>query len=206
MNATREFLRAAHAQFQSLYQRSHNAFFTKRSVQSLWLIGMCAVAGLTVLTILTSAKNHRDKWTSSQQVVVATTDIDAGAQLGAHNTNIVSMPSVFTPDDVLTAVPENASMRISVSARTPLTSSVVTVNGDLSAIPAGWRIVALPRSMPTPPLVVGDAIDVVGGTTIITTGAIVASLEPLTIGVPADAAAAVAASARLGEISLVQAR
>ncbi len=206
MNSLHEFFRAAREQFHSLRHRSYNAFLTKRSAQSLWLIGISALVGLIMLAMLNTAKNQRERWASSHQVVVATTDIDAGAQLGPHNTEVVSVPSVFVSDDVLTSVPDNGAMRVSVRARTPLTSSVVTINGDVSTIPSGWRIVALPRSMATPPLIIGDAVDVVGGTTIITSGAIVASLEPLTVGVPADVAAAVAASARLGDISLVQAR
>lgn len=206
MNTTREFFRAAQTQFHSLRHRSHNAFLTKRSSQSFWLVSICVIAGLTMLTMLNSAKNHRETWASSHRVVVATTDLDAGVSLGAHNTEIVSLPSAFVSDDVLTSVPDNAAMQVSVRARTPLTSSLVAINGEVSAIPSGWRIVALPRSMTTPPLVVGDAVDVVGGTSIISSGAIVASLDPLTVGVPADVAAAVAASARLGEISLLQAR
>jgi hypothetical protein len=74
------------------------------------------------------------------------------------------------------------------------------------AVPDGWRIVALPTDMPSPPLQLRDSVDVVAGQAVIAAGVLVVSLQPLTIAVPADVAASVASVAQLGEASLISAR
>ena len=73
-------------------------------------------------------------------------------------------------------------------------------------VPDGWRIVALPTDVPSPPLQLRDSVDVVAGQAVIAAGVLVVSLQPLTIAVPADVAASVASVAQLGEASLISAR
>jgi hypothetical protein len=60
--------------------------------------------------------------------------------------------------------------------------------------------------MPSPPLQLRDSVDVVAGQAVIAAGVIVVSLQPLTIAVPAEVAAAVASVAQLGEASLISTR
>lgn len=201
-----EFFRAATTQFNNLRRNGYSSFLTSRKTQTQWLLGICAVAGFIMLSMLSSLSAQRHRWTTSQPVVVATVDLSAGTSLSSANTEIVSIPAALVSADALTSLPDNGITRIALRARTPLTSSVVATSDDIAQIPEGWRIVALPRSMPAPPLQVGDAVDIVGGTVIVAQGALVTSLEPLTVGVPADVVATVATAARLGEISLVVSR
>jgi hypothetical protein len=53
---------------------------------------------------------------------------------------------------------------------------------------------------------VGDAVEIVGGSTVIASSGLVASIDPLTVAVPQEVSATVAAAARLGEISIVLSR
>ena len=88
-----------------------------------------------------------------------------------------------------------------------ITHSLRTASAqETVAVPDGWRIVALPTDMPSPPLQLRDSVDVVAGQAVIAAGVLVVSLQPLTIAVPADVAASVASVAQLGEASLISAR
>lgn len=164
---------------------------------------LCAV--LVAITML-SASRAREQWTQSREVVVATVDLAAGDTLNDNNTHRISLPLAVVSIDALEELPDNASVRVALRARTALSTSLITIHNDTTSIPAGWRIVALPSSLSAPPLVVGDAVEIVGGTSVIATSALVASIDPLTVAVPQEVSATVAAAARLGEISLVVSR
>lgn len=172
-------------------------------------MSICAVSALfTALVAITllSASRAREQWTQSREVLIATVDLTAGDTLNDDNTQRISLPHAIVSSDALEELPENASVRLALRAHTVLSSSLITSHNDSAPIPSGWRIVALPSSLSTPPLVVGDAVEIVGGTSVIALSALVASLDPLTVAVPQEVSATVAAAARLGEISIVLSR
>lgn len=201
-----EFFRAAFRQLHQLHRNGYSSFLTKRKTQTWWVIGISACIGLVMLAWMSSIRSAQDQWRTSHPVVVATVDLPAGTSLGPHNTEVMSIPHALVSEDAFDALPENGVTRLAVRARTPLTSSLVASDTDAISVPEGWRIVALPRSLPVPPLVSGDVVDVVGGSGVIAQAARVASVDPLTVAVPADAVASVATASRLGEISLVVSR
>lgn len=78
---------------------------------------------------------------------------------------------------------------------------------DRAMVPAGWRIVALPRDLITPDVAPGDVVDVVSQSVVIAAQAVIVTPPTDTTGAtvsvaPADAAT-VATAAQNGDISVV---
>ena len=206
MNSIRQFFHAAHTQWRALYSRQNSLLLTSRRAQTLSVCCISALCAVLVAITVFSASRAREQWTQSREVVVATVDLAAGDVLNDNNTHRISLPHAIVSIDALDLLPDNASVRLAVRAHTVLSTSLISIHNDTTAIPAGWRIVALPSSLSAPPLVVGDAVEIVGGTSVIATSALVASIDPLTVAVPQEVSATVAAAARLGEISIVLSR
>ena len=206
MNSIHQFFQAAHTQWRALHTRHLTLFLTSRKAQTLSVLGVSAVCAVFVLVSLLSATRTREQWTQSRQVVVATVDLIPGDVLTANNTHLISLPHAVVSSDALEELPDHASVRLALRSHTVLTTSLIATRNEVAQIPTGWRIVALPTSLSTPPLVVGDAVEIVGGTTVIASSGLVASLDPLTVAVPSEVSAIVAAAARLGEISIVVSR
>jgi hypothetical protein len=206
VNSIHQFFQAAHTQWRALHTRHLTLFLTSRKAQTLSVLGVSAVCAVFVLMSLLSATRTREQWTQSRQVVVATVDLIPGDVLTANNTHLISLPHAVVSSDALEELPDHASVRLALRSHTVLTTSLIATRNEVAQIPTGWRIVALPTSLSTPPLVVGDAVEIVGGTTVIASSGLVASLDPLTVAVPSEVSAIVAAAARLGEISIVVSR
>lgn len=206
MDSIVQFFRSAHTQWRGFTTRHSSLLLTSRKAQTFIVMGISTVCALLVVVSLLSATRAREQWTQSREVVVAKVDLAPGDVLNNDNTHRISLPIAIVSADALDALPENASVRLAVRAQTVLSSSLVSTSHETVAIPPGWRIVALPTSLSAPPLTAGDAIEIVGGTSVIAASALVASTDPLTVAVPAEVSAAVAAAARLGEISIVVSR
>jgi hypothetical protein len=200
------FLRAAAQQFSALTQRIMSALHVKRTAQ----LGAVLVLSLFVAVFIThslrTASAQQKKWTSDRAVLVVTSPLDKGDELTAQNTRRFNIPLAITPDDALENFAVGDTARFSLQPNTALTASMVSSAQETVAVPDGWRIVALPTDMPSPPLQLRDSVDVVAGQAVIAAGVLVVSLQPLTIAVPADVAASVASVAQLGEASLISAR
>lgn len=206
MESIIQFFQSAHAQWRALITQRSSLLLTSRRAQTLSVFGISALCAVLAGLALLSATRAREQWAQSREVIVATIDLSPGDVLTTSNTQRISLPQAIVTSDALEELPDNASVRLALRAQTVLSTALISSRNDVAAIPAGWRIVALPNSLSTPPLVVGDAVEIVGGTTVIATSALVASVDPLTMAVPADVSAMVAAAARLGEISVVVSR
>jgi hypothetical protein len=200
------FLRAAAQQFSVLTQRIMSALHVKRTAQlaAVLLLSLCVAAFIT--HALRTAATQKNKWTSDREVLVVTTPLDEGDEFTSQNTRRLTLPPAITPDDALDTFVAGDTARVALQPNTPLTSALVSSAQDTVKVPDGWRIVALPADMPSPPLQLRDSVDVVAGQAVIAAGVLVVSLQPLTIAVPADVAASVASVAQLGEASLISAR
>lgn len=200
------FLRTAGQQFSVLTQRLMSALHVKRSAQ----LGAALVLSLFVAVFIThalrTASAQQKKWTSDRAVLVVTSPLDEGDELTTQNTRRFNIPLAITPDDAIENFVAGDTARFALQPNTALTASMVSSAQETVAVPDGWRIVALPTDMPSPPLQLRDSVDVVAGQAVIAAGVIVVSLQPLTIAVPADLAASVASVAHLGEASLISAR
>ena len=200
------FLRTAGQQFSVLTQRLMSALHVKRSAQLVAVLALSLVTTALITHALRTASAQQKKWTSDRTILVVTSPLDEGDELTAQNTRRFNIPLAITPDDAIENFAAGDTARFALQPNTALTASMVSSAQETVAVPDGWRIVALPTDMPSPPLQLRDSVDVVAGQAVIAAGVIVVSLQPLTIAVPADLAASVASVAHLGEASLISAR
>ena len=200
------FLRAAGQQFSVLTQRLMSALHVKRSAQLVAVLALSLVTTALITHALRTASAQQKKWTSDRTVLVVTSPLAEGDEFTTQNTRRFNIPLAITPDDAIENFAAGDTARFALQPNTALTASMVSSAQETVAVPDGWRIVALPTDMPSPPLQLRDSVDVVAGQAVIAAGVIVVSLQPLTIAVPADLAASVASVAHLGEASLISAR
>jgi hypothetical protein len=200
------FFRAAAQQFSVLTQRILSALHVKRSAQLVAVVALSLVTTALITHALRSANMHQKRWASHRTILVVTSAIQEGDAFTAQNTRRLDLPLAITPDDALENIAAGDTARFALQPNTALTAAMVSSAQETVTVPAGWRIVALPTDMPSPPLQLRDSVDVVAGQAVIAAGVIVVSLQPLTIAVPAEVAASVASVAQLGEASLISAR
>jgi hypothetical protein len=206
MNSLTLFLRAATQQFSALIQRIISILQVKRTAQLGAVLALSLFIAVLITHALRIATAQQKKWTSDRGVLVVTLPLDEGDELTPQNTRRLYLPLAITPDDALENFDAGDTARFALQPNTPLTTAMVSSAQDTVTVPEGWRIVALPTDMPSPPLQLRDSVDVVAGQAIIASGVIVVSLQPLTLAGPADVAASVASVAQLGEASLISAR
>jgi Flp pilus assembly protein CpaB len=139
-------------------------------------------------------------------VLVSTRALRAGESLTLTNTHQVDLPEAIIADDAIADIPTNATTRIGIAANTPLSLSLISSDDAPLQLPDGWKGVALPVDLITPPVHVGDTVDVVARDVVIAAGALVAQIDPergITLAVPGEQAATVATAAHIGEIGIV---
>jgi hypothetical protein len=200
------FLRAASQQFSALVHSIITALQVKRTAQLVAVLGLSLFSAVLIAHAVRSASMHQKKWASQRTVLVVTSSIREGDEFTSQNTRRRDIPAAVTPDDAVERITPGDTARFALQPNTPLTTAMVSSAQESVAIPAGWRIVALPADMPSPPLQLRDSVDVVAGEAVIAAGVIVASLKPMTIAVPADVAASVASVTQMGEASLISTR
>lgn len=200
------FLRAAASQFASLVNITISALQVKRRAQLVAVVLFAFVIAVVLMSAVRSARSHQQRWASHRAVLVAVRPIATGEEFTIENTKQIDLPLAVLPIDALSKMQPGDTARIALQPQTAITAAMVVPANDSVQIPDGWRIVALPNDMPTPPLHLRDAVDVVAGESVIAAGVVVASLSPLTIAVPAEVAPTVASVVHIGEASLVATR
>jgi hypothetical protein len=206
MKPLSQFLRTAAQQFSALVHATIAALHVKRTAQLVAVLGLSLFCAVLITHAVRSATMHQKQWASQRTVLVVTSSIKEGDEFTSQNTRLRDIPVAVTPDDAVERITPGDTARFALQPNTAVTTAMVLSAQDTVAIPAGWRIVALPANMPSPPLQLRDSVDVVAGEAIIAAGVIVASLKPMTIAVPADVAASVASVTQMGEASLISAR
>jgi hypothetical protein len=204
-----QFVRSAHQQFRSLCFVIIRELHIKRRAQLIAVLAFSlGIGGLCTQFVLT-AHNAKSQWSDYQSVLITRSQIRAGEALSTLNTTLVRIPVVFVPATSLTALLPSTTARVALSANTMVSASLIQSDNTTIDIPEGWRGIAVPRDLRTPPLSAGDVVDVVSTALTISAGAIVigmSSTTGITIAVPAESAPAVATPFRLGEASLVLAK
>jgi hypothetical protein len=200
------FLRTAAQQFTALTQHIVSALHVKRSAQLVAVLALSLVTTALIAHALRSASMHQKRWSSHRTIHVVTSAIQEGDPFTAQNTRRLDLPLAITPENAVETFTPGDTARFALQPNTALTATMVSSAQETVTVPDGWRIVALPADMPSPPLQLRDSVDVVAGQAVIAAGVIVVSLQPLTIAVPAEVAASVASVAQLGEASLISAR
>lgn len=199
----RRFLSAAAQQFASLVRHTLVGLERKRRSQLIAVVAVSVVCAAIVAEATVSARHSRQSWSVDVPVLVATTDIDKGDVLTPLNSHMQNMPRAVIPADALTSRPHRATTRVALQANTLLSGSVIVPAREAVTVPDGWRVVALPGDTFPPDLVPGDRVDIVVGTSVVAVDCVVLNTEPLSVAVPPDAVPAVAAGARLDDISVV---
>ena len=200
------FLRAARAQFTTLLNAVIRALQVQRRAQLFAVLIVSVVIGFLVAHTVHSTHATQRQWVSQVSVLVTSRNVSTGEILTNTNTRRVALPLAIQPHDALTEIPTNARMRLAVSSRTALSSSMIVRNNARIQIPSGWRGVAMPADLVAPTVIAGDHVDVVSADSVIAAGALVIEVSPengITIAVPAESAAVVATASRNGDASLV---
>jgi Flp pilus assembly protein CpaB len=200
------FLRTALTQFTTLLNVLIRALQIQRRAQLIAVLVVSILIGFFVARTVHSTRATQQQWTSKVSILVTSRNLAAGESLTNENTQYVALPIAIQPPDALTEIPTNARMRLALSSRTTLTSSMIIRDNARIQIPSGWRGVAMPTDLVAPTVIAGDHVDVVTADTVIAAGALVVEVSPtngITIAVPAESAAVVATASRNGDASLV---
>lgn len=200
------FLRTAIAQFTTLLNVLIRALQIQRRAQLIAVLVVSILIGFLVARTVHSTRVTQQQWTSQTSILVTTNNVAAGESLTNANTHRVALPLAIQPPDALTEIPTNARMRLALSSRTALTSSMIIRDNARIQIPSGWRGVAMPTDLVAPTVITGDHVDVVSADAVIAAGALVIEVSTkngITIAVPAESAAVVATASRNGDASLV---
>lgn len=146
----------------------------------------------------------RDAWGTTRAVAVAARDLAPG---DPADVDTVELPEAMVPAAAL--APDDASTGVivqHVAAGEVLTGADIGT-GRLSLLPAGWVAIAT-RADPLPPVAIGDAVQLLTPDGVLADTATVIATEGdvVTIGVPADHAAAVAAAVELDRLTIALVR
>ena len=200
------FLRTALAQFTTLLNAVIRALQIQRRAQLIAVLVVSVVIGFLVARTMHSTRATQRQWASQVSVLVTSRNIAAGESLTNANTHRIALPLAIQPPDSLTKIPTDARVRIALTSRTALSTSMILGDNARIQIPSGWRGVAMPTDLVAPTVIAGDHVDVVTADTVIAAGALVIEVSPtngITIAVPAESAAVVATASRNGDASLV---
>ena len=200
------FLRTALAQFITLLNAVIRALQIQRRAQLIAVLVVSVVIGFLVARTMHSTRATQRQWASQVSVLVTSRNIAAGESLTNANTHRIALPLAIQPPDSLTKIPTDARVRIALTSRTALSTSMIIGDNARIQIPSGWRGVAMPADLVAPTVIAGDHVDVVTADTVIAAGALVIEVSPtngITIAVPAESAAVVATASRNGDASLV---
>ena len=200
------FLRAANVQLNTLVHRITSLLQVERRAQLVASLLLSVFIGAFVTTITHSASVEREQWVSHVKVRVTNAPVSLGDEITNTNTDVIDLPEATIADDAISAIPQGARARVSLQPHTPLSTSLLLLDGSAVAIPRGWRGIAMPSDLIVPNVNAGDHVDVIAGDAVVAEGALVVSAsrnEGITIAVPAAQSPIVASAARVGDISLV---
>ena len=200
------FLRTALAQFTTLLNVLIRALQIQRRAQLIAVLVVSVVIGFLVARTVHSTRATHQQWASQVSILVTSRNVAAGESITNANTHRVALPLAIQPPNALTRIPTNARLRIALSSRTALSTSMIVRDNARIQIPSGWRGVAMPTDLVAPTVIAGDHVDVVSADAVIAAGALVIEVSAtngITIAVPAESAAVVATASRNGDASLV---
>lgn len=207
-----------------LPRRRRGPVLALRRRPRLWwaLVAVLALAvGTAVASAVERADAARRAWGTTVPVVVATEAIAPGDALSAAVLAVEKRPAALVPDSALRALPADRVAGAAIAAGEVVVAERLAgegLRGPAALLPPGTRAVAVPAERGlTPPVAVGDAVDVVvalGGSgedrggappgfTLVEAARVVAvSDEAVTIAVPRADTARVAVALGSGVVTL----
>jgi Flp pilus assembly protein CpaB len=173
------------------------------------------VAALAVAVAVTSARlvnraaAARSEWGETVAVVVITRAVDAGRPIGESDVERRDLPRAVVPDAAVTHSPVGRLAIVDLFPGEVLVARRLApdgLRGPAALLPPGSRALAVPTGPGTPPLAVGDAVEVLasgGEPSASPMGRVVAVDESsVTVAVPAADAPAVAFALAQGVVTL----
>lgn len=124
-----------------------------------------AIALAATVATLWQADAARTRWVDTRMVVVTTGDLDTGRVIRAADLRTIELPLAAIPPDATTSSPGDL---VGATVNRPMYAGEMVVDQRLgpaglsavaSRVPSGYRAVAVPTGSATPPLSVGDRVD-----------------------------------------------
>jgi len=175
---------------------------TRRQMGMSLALGLVAsVATGAVLADLASASAGLGR---RVPVVVATSQLSPGDVVSWSSFAVRSLPAIALPATAVRDLPVGDTLRQHLAPGEVLTAADLAVDG--TAIPVGWRTVAIRSGGALPPLEPGARVDVIAASVVLVAGAIVIGVGDdgiVVVSVPAESAPSVATAAANGEATLV---
>ncbi|MGH9117332.1 MAG: SAF domain-containing protein [Acidimicrobiales bacterium] len=129
----------------------------------LLVVGLALLTGLFTTRVVDSARSARARWGAGHAVVVMTGSVAAGDAIEVDDVEVVSLPAAVVPDDAMTEPPIGREAVTDLFPGEVLLAGRVAPGGRHGAaalLPPGTRALAVPSGPGTPPLRVGDTVDV----------------------------------------------
>jgi Flp pilus assembly protein CpaB len=127
-------------------------------------VAIALLCGVSVATTVERAEQARKAWGATRPVLVATEDLEAGERLGTGNTRVLQHPAALASPDALDAVPADGRVTAPVLAGEVVREERLAAVGAspvAARLPPGTRAMAIPvEPGTTPPLAVGDRVEV----------------------------------------------
>lgn len=176
-----------------------------------------ALAALSVTTAMSAigkAEDARREWGETRAVAVATRALEAGAAVAADDVEVRWWPVGLAPADAVAEPPVGRIVSAPIVEGEPIVAARLApagLSGLAALVPAGWRALAIPVTAATPPLQVGDHVDLLATfeqategppTFLVATEAqvLVVGEQAVTIAVPAADVARVAFAVSTGTV------
>lgn len=129
------------------------------------VVALGLLSGAGVAATVQQSEQARAAWGRSTAVLVATRDLAAGERLDDGGTHLVEHPAPLVPPGALTALPDDGRVAEPVYEGEVLRAERLAPAGMSTVaarLPEGTRAVAIPvEPRTTPPLAMGDHVDVV---------------------------------------------
>jgi SAF domain len=129
----------------------------------LLVVGLALLTGLFTSGVVDAARSARAQWGAVQAVVVMTESVAAGDPILAADVEVRSLPAAVVPEGAVTSPPVGREAITDLFPGEVLLSGRVAPDGRHGAaalLPPGTRALAVPSGPGTPPLRVGDTVDV----------------------------------------------
>jgi Flp pilus assembly protein CpaB len=185
-----------------------------RSAGAYWTsaLALALVTGVFVAGVVRGAEDRAARYGSVRRVLVARRALRAGAAVRAGDVSVRIMPAAFVPVGILAAQPIGRSLLVPMAAGEVFLRSKLAPDG-LSGVAAllrtGERALALPVGPGTPPLSVGDRVDVLatppdGATVVVALAARVLGVDDraVTVAVHPDDTPHIATALAAGTVTL----
>ena len=183
------------------------------------VLALAALCGIAVTGVVQRAEEAVAAWGESVPVLVATRDVRAGDRIDATNTRVEERPAPLVPPGALTALPDDRRVADALYAGDVVREERLGTAGRSAVaarLPEGTRAVAIPvEPGTTPPLVLGDLVDVLVALPAESAGdgppgfALATAVEvvdvgeaAVTVAVPTDAAPRLAVAFGAGAVTL----